>query len=246
MGNDFEVENMKIIEELESKINYTFNDKGRLILALTHSSFANEKKNRRESNERLEFLGDAVLNIITSDYIYKNCPALAEGQMTKLRASLVCEASLMKCANNIQLGRYLFLGKGEENTGGRTRASILSDALEALIGAVYVDGGMEEVSRFIYGVIGFPFDDFRRKELFTDYKTKFQELIQRKSDRRIHYNILSEHGPDHDKVFVTQLFVGDALFGEGKGKNKKEAEQNAAKAALSKIKEGRNIIETIP
>ena len=230
-------EKMENLKELESVISYTFNDKKELLLALTHSSYAYEKKNEGlTSNERLEFLGDAVLNIVTSDYIYKNYPQLPEGELTKTRASIVCESSLMKCANKIMLGNYLLLGKGEENTGGRNRTSILSDAFEALIGAIYLDGGLNEAGKFIFKAMKELFDNINGNEVFADYKTQFQEIIQKTSEQKIEYQILDEKGPDHNKLFVTQLSVGNKIFGTGEGKSKKEAEQNAARAALGKLK----------
>lgn len=236
MNRDFIADNQYAFKELESTINYTFSDKKYLLLALTHSSYANEKRNSGLiSNERLEFLGDAVLNIVTSEYIYKNFPDLPEGEMTKTRAALVCEASLMKCASNIMLGSYLFLGKGEENTGGRTRTSILSDAFEALIGAIYLDSGLAEAGNFIFGTMKELFADFHSKDLFVDYKTQFQELVQKYGEQKICYRILDEKGPDHNKLFVAQVSVGEKLLGTGEGRNKKEAEQNAARAALDKM-----------
>ncbi len=225
------------LKELESVIHYTFSDTKKLLLALTHSSYANEKRSDGLcSNERLEFLGDAVLNIVTSDYIYRNFPSLPEGELTKIRAAIVCEGSLMKCANRIGLGNYLSLGKGEENTGGRTRTSILSDAFEALIGAIYLDGGLQQASGFIFSTMNELFRDISTNELFNDYKTQFQEFVQKKGDQKISYRILEEKGPDHDKVFVVQVFVGDKALGIGEGKSKKEAEQIAAKAALGNLK----------
>lgn len=237
MNKDFISENLDRVGELEEIIHYTFKDKGRLLMALTHSSYANEKKSAGlESNERVEFLGDAVLNIITSEYIYGHYPDLSEGEMTKIRASIVCEASLVKCANSIKLGKYLFLGKGEENTGGRSRISILSDAFEALIGAIYLDGGFKEAGNFLFSVMNDILGDFRGNTAFVDYKTQFQELVQKKSDQAISYNILYEAGPDHNKVFSIQVSVGNKVLGMGEGHSKKEAEQNAAKNALTKIR----------
>jgi len=229
-------ENIERLRELEDVIGYKFNDIGKLFLALTHSSFANEKRSENlKSNERLEFLGDSVLNIITSDYIYRNYPELPEGEMTKTRAAMVCEASLMLCANKIRLGEYLFLGRGEENTGGRTRTSILSDAFEALIGAIYLDGGITAADEFIKRTMQEIYQNINSKSVFNDYKTQFQEIIQKQSDDRIKYRILDEKGPDHDKVFTAQLLVGDKPYGTGTGRTKKEAEQNAAKNALDKM-----------
>lgn len=237
MSSYYDGKNDERLKELESVINYTFSDTKKLLLALTHSSFANEKKGDGLcSNERLEFLGDAVLNIVTSDFIYRNFPSLPEGELTKTRAAIVCEGSLMKCANRIGLGNYLMLGKGEENTGGRTRTSILSDAFEALIGAIYLDGGLQQASGFIFNIMSELFRDISTNELYKDYKTQFQELVQKKGEQRISYRIVEEKGPDHDKVFVVQVYVGDNALGTGEGKSKKEAEQLAAKAALDNLK----------
>ena len=237
MGRDYVAENIEKMKELESIINYIFRDKNLLLLALTHSSFANEKRNEGlESNERLEFLGDAILNIVTSEHIYKNYPELPEGEMTKTRASIVCEGSLVKCANKISLGKFLLLGKGEESTGGRSRTSILSDAFEALIGGLYLDSGLPEAGKFISSTMKELFSNFNGCDVFTDYKTQFQEIIQKNSDQKISYTIIDEKGPDHDKLFIAQLSVGDKIYGTGKGKSKKEAEQNAAKEAISKMR----------
>lgn len=222
------------MQKLEETIEYNFKEKANLLLALTHSSYANERRNERlSSNERIEFLGDAVLNIVISEYIYSRFSNLSEGELTKTRASIVCEASLMKCANSIGLGRYLLLGKGEENTGGRTRTSILSDAFEALIGSIYIDGGITEARDFIYtrmqDVIGGSFSG----EAFIDYKTMLQEVVQKNGELKLQYKIFLESGPDHNKMFVVQVYLVEKLLGQGEGKSKKEAEQNAAKAALS-------------
>lgn len=221
---------------LEKTIGYTFKNRDHLLLALTHSSYANEKKREKlSSNERIEFLGDAVLNIIISEYIYGSFTDLSEGDLTKTRASIVCESSLMKCADRIGLGSYLLLGRGEENTGGRTRTSILSDAFEALIGSIYIDGGLPEARRFIYThmreVIGGSFAG----ETFIDYKTSLQEIVQKNGELRLQYEILEEKGPDHNKLFVAQVSLAEKVLGRGEGRSKKEAEQNAAKAALQSL-----------
>jgi ribonuclease-3 len=225
-----------IIEELESKIGYTFKDKRKLLLAITHSSYANEKRNEAlQSNERIEFLGDAVLNIVTSEYIYNHFSQLPEGEMTKLRASIVCESSLAKCAVRINLGDYLLLGKGEEHTGGRSRPSILSDAFEALIGAIFLDGGIKEAGNFVLKIMNDMLKDLKNNDTFTDYKTEFQEIVQKGGEQKISYHIIEEKGPDHNKLFVVELSLNNRALGTGEGKSKKEAEQNAAKAALIKL-----------
>jgi ribonuclease-3 len=226
----------KDLEELEGIINYSFKDKDNLILALTHSSYANENKRYNLiSNERLEFLGDAVLNIIISEKIYLKYKNFNEGEMTKARSLIVCETSLIRCANKINLAKFLLLGKGEELTGGRSRPSIISDAFEALIGAVYIDGGMRNARKFINiymkEIIGLAING----DDYLDFKTQFQEVVQSKGERKISYEVLEEKGPDHDKTFISQVKVENKPMGIGKGKNKKEAEQNAAKNALIKM-----------
>ncbi|KNY26034.1 ribonuclease III [Pseudobacteroides cellulosolvens] len=220
----------------EEKINYKFKNRKNIILALTHSSYANENRNDNlTSNERLEFLGDAVLNIIISETIYSNYPNLSEGQLTKVRANIVCEQSLVKCSNNIEVGKFLLLGKGEDLSGGRTRTSILSDAFEAIIGAVYLDGGMKNVKAFVLQQMDHLIKDAVLGIIFLDYKTQFQEIVQKDGEKKIIYEILEENGPDHDKEFVAQVKIMNKVVGKGKGKSKKEAEQAAAKAALESL-----------
>ncbi|NMB33604.1 MAG: ribonuclease III, partial [Clostridium sp.] len=203
---------------------------------LTHSSYANESKNKKiVSNERLEFLGDAVLEMVVSEHIYKNSSCFTEGEMTKFRANIVCERSLAKCAKNINIGEYLLLGKGEENSGGRERVSILSDAIEALIGAVYMDGGLENAKAFILRQLGQTITRVVNGNAFTDYKSRLQEIIQKTSERVIVYEIIEENGPDHSKEFVSQVRIDGKVLGSGCGKSKKEAEQIAAKHSLELI-----------
>ena len=227
---------MDSLRQYEKIIGYEFKDKNKLVLALTHSSYANENKSDRlSSNERLEFLGDAVLSIVISEYIYTNHANLAEGEMTKARANIVCESSLAYCASKIELGKFLFLGKGEELTGGRTRVSILSDAFEALIASIYLDGGMSEARKFILDKMKPVIEGAIDGIISLDYKTQLQELVQKNNGQKIMYEILDEKGPDHNKVFTTQVKIADKVMGSGKGKSKKESEQNAAKAALEKL-----------
>lgn len=228
--------NNKLVE-FQNKINYKFKDVNVLKVALTHSSYANEKKKYKlEYNERLEFLGDSVLSIIVSEYIFKACPNRPEGELTKLRAMIVCEGALAIAARNVGLGDYLFLGKGEELTGGRERSSVLADAFEATIGAIYLDGNLEAAREFVLSnlseVIGRALSG---EDLFMDYKTQFQELLQREHKGKIEYVLSHEEGPDHNKVFYTELYVGEQLYGMGFGKSKKESEQNAAKEALDRM-----------
>jgi ribonuclease-3 len=222
----------------EKTVGYTYKDKKNLLLALTHSSYANESRDKNlESNERLEFLGDAVLNIVISDYIYRNYAWLSEGDMTKARARIVCEASLVQCAAKLGLGSFLLLGKGEEMNGGRSRASILSDAFEAVIGSIYLDGGLEMAGRFIISMLKERLDDFRDPGPFFDFKTQLQELVQKKGDDKVTYELVEEKGPDHDKTFVVKVKIGEKESGLGEGRSKKEAEQAAAKIAYEQYKE---------
>lgn len=231
---------IKNLQQLEEIMGYTFKDKGNAVLALTHSSYANENKNARfESNERLEFLGDAVLNVSISENLFMNYPELAEGDMTKVRANIVCETSLVRCSEKLGIGKYLLLGKGEELTGGRKRISILSDAFEALIGAIYIDSGLDSAKKFIYTHMAQIIDDAVKGTLFLDYKTQLQEFVQRDSDCRITYEIIHEKGPDHNKCFVSQVKINNMVMGVGEGKSKKEAEQNAAMTALEKVQHNR-------
>lgn len=220
------------LKEFQKRINYTFKNEDLLFEALSHSSFANECKKARNSNERLEFLGDSVLSIVVSDHIFKHFTHIPEGELTKLRASLVCEKALFEFSKKIDLGSFIFLGKGEELTGGRTRPSIVSDAFEAVIAAIYLDGGMEAVRPYILSFIP---DDITPKgsDVFHDYKTVLQEVIQHNPEEKIEYHMKSESGPDHDKTFVYQVLLNNNVIGEGTGRSKKTAEQAAAKEALA-------------
>ena len=215
---------------LEENLGYTFKDKQLLKTALTHSSYANESHDGSPSNERLEFLGDSVLSIIVSDQIYKryNTP---EGELTKLRASLVCEASLYEFAKQLDIGSFMLLGRGERNHKGGERPSILADAFEAVLAAVYLDGGMKPASDL---VLRFVKEDLNHKEKisFRDYKTKLQEVIQKNPEERLEYVLVDESGPDHDKQFTVELRLNSNVIASGTGKSKKAAEQSAAAEAL--------------
>lgn len=220
------------MEDLQNKIGYHFKNKALLQEALTHSSYANEHKSQHiKYNERLEFLGDAVLSIVVSDYIFKNCPELPEGELTKLRASLVCEKSLFGFAKEIQLGKYLSLSKGERHNGGAARPSILSDAFEALIAAIYIDGGMEAAAKHILNFV-VPAIKNSKKKPVNDYKTTLQEIIQKNPGELLEYVLVGESGPDHNKHFVVEVLLNSNVIGKGGGRSKKEAEQQAAKEAL--------------
>lgn len=216
------------LAEFEAIIGYTFKNKNLLKNALTHSSYANEKHwQYSANNERLEFLGDAILELVSSDYIYQSHANMVEGKMTKMRASLVCEMSLAASAREIRLGEFLYLGRGERNTGGADRDSILSDAFEAVIGAMYRDGGLEPAGKFIHTYV---LSDIEKKQLFYDSKTILQEIIQStfRGDTDIHYPILKETGPDHDKEFEVCCCINGTNYAKGTGRTKKAAEQEAA------------------
>ena len=217
------------MEDFQKKIGYQFKNIDYLNTALRHSSYANEK-HLDESNERLEFLGDSVLGIITAEYYYLNFKHLPEGELTKLRASTVCEKSLYEFSKEIELGRFILLGKGEENTGGRERPSILSDAFEAIIAAIYLDGGIKEAKKF---VLRFVEKLAGKHGSFKDYKTTLQEVTQKNPEESLEYVLVGESGPDHNKCFEVEIHLNSNVIGKGKGKSKKLAEQEAAREALA-------------
>ncbi|MDD3206557.1 MAG: ribonuclease III [Lachnospiraceae bacterium] len=222
------------LEKLEQIIGYVFRDTTYLKQAMTHSSYANEKKIFKVKDyERLEFLGDAVLELVSSEFLFKAHPEMPEGKLTKLRSSCVCEPALAYCAREIELESYMFLGKGEEATGGRNRDSITSDVCEALIGAIYLDGGFANAKEFIHKFI---LSDLENKQLFYDSKTILQEIIQKDNDGLLHYELIREEGPDHDKSFVVEAKIDEHKIGEGTGRTKKAAEQQAAYRAILEIK----------
>lgn len=221
------------IEKLEAQIDYVFRNKDLIRQALTHSSYANERKiNKIEDYERIEFLGDAVLELVSSEYLYERQKSMSEGQLTRMRAAMVCEPSLASCARDIGLDGYILLGKGEEMTGGRNRDSIVSDVMEALIGAVYLDGGFEQARAFIHRFVLMDLED---KALFYDAKSILQEEIQ-KDGGDIRYVLTGESGPEHDKSFSVEVYQGEKFLGKGSGHNKKAAQQNAAYEALRRLK----------
>ena len=224
------------IGRLEEKIAYRFQDDRLLRQALTHSSYANELKiNKYGDYERLEFLGDAVLEFVSSDFLYRQRKETAEGDLTKLRASMVCEPALAYCAREFALEQYILLGKGEEATGGRKRDSIVSDVMEALIGAIYLDGGIESASAFIHRFI---LSDLEDKQLFYDAKTILQELVQQENEGALRYELVREEGPAHEKIFEVEAYVGEKKVGRGTGHSKKAAQQQAAYQALLARREG--------
>lgn len=220
---------VKSQNELEKIIGYHFKNQELLTEALCHSSYANEKRTLN-CNERLEFLGDSVLSIVVSNHLFRNCTNLPEGELTKIRASLVCEKSLYAWAKEIGLGDFLLLGHGEDQSGGRERPSILSDAFEAVIAAMFLDGGMDAVTPYILRFLPEHFD--RPSDAFTDYKTVLQEVIQQNPEERIEYVLVGEDGPDHNKQFHMEVRLNSNVIGHGAGRSKKIAEQMAAKEAL--------------
>ena len=225
------------MQKLEEKIGYRFRDPELLLTALTHSSYANERHGDCQSYERLEFLGDSILGYVTAEFLYRHEPRLPEGRMTRLRAELVCEQSLHQTALRLDLGEYMRLGRGEEHTGGRQRPSILADMVESVIAAMYLDsGGLEEPRRFIMAQIlqGVEIGETHRS---ADYKTELQELVQRRADQHIAYELIGESGPDHNKLFSFRVTINGESAGEGSGRTKKEAEQMAACEALRMLKE---------
>lgn len=220
-------------EELEKKLGYEFKDKDLLKQGLTHSSFSNELKINKNGNyERLEFLGDAVLELMSSQFFYKENPDMNEGQLTRLRSSLVCEQALAFCARELELPKYILLGKGEEATGGRDRDSIISDVFEAVLGALYLDGGFEVADNFVKRTV---LTDLENRQLFYDAKTILQEKVQ-KEGNSLSYELVSEEGPDHDKLFTVSAVVNGEVLAQGSGKSKKAAEQQAAYQVLTNNK----------
>lgn len=219
-----------MLHEFEKEIGYKYKNIRLLETALTHSSYANEKGGGHKCNERLEFLGDSVLGFITAEYFFTNFRDVPEGELTKLRASTVCERSLYQFAKEINLGKYLFLGKGESNSGGRERASILADAFEAVIASLYLDGGMEIAKEFVLRFVVKAVET--HKVTFKDYKTILQEVIQKNPEEKLTYVLIGESGPDHNKVFEVEVHLNSNVVGRGKGRTKKLAEQEAAREAL--------------
>ena len=224
-----------MIKDLEAALGYKFQNITLLQNALTHSSYANERwHNSLLSNERLEFLGDSILGMVVAEYLYAHFPDRPEGELTRMRADMVCETSLAAIAARLDLGKHLLLGHGEERFGGRLRASILADAVESVIAASFLDGGMEAaqgiITRFV--LCNVPAERLQN----TDYKTALQELVQQKKNQVLCYRLVGESGPDHDKMFTAQVLLNEQIIGEGTGSSKKRAEQDAARAALEKLK----------
>lgn len=220
------------MESLEKKLGYRFQNRALLDEALNHSSYANEHRGGLGSNERLEFLGDSVLGFVSAEHLFREHPDLPEGDLTRMRASLVCEQSLYEVARELELGSYLKLGRGEEAGGGRERQSILADAMEAVFAAVYLDGGIEAVRELIVRVLLSQAADSQERK---DYKTTLQEVVQRRSGQVLTYHMISQSGPDHNKTFLFEVRLNDESVGQGTGRSKKEAEQAAARDALEKM-----------
>lgn len=220
------------MKEFEENLRYSFNNKKLLENALTHSSYANEVRNGVTSNERLEFLGDSVLSIIVSSYIYENFKKMPEGELTRLRSSLVCEKTLCGFSRELNLGEFLLLGKGERKNGGADRDSILADAFEAILAAIYLDGGMVPARRFVMRFILPVLESYDVRADFKDYKTLLQEIVQRNPEESVSYILTDESGPDHDKQFTVEVRLNSNTIGKGTGKSKKDAEEMAAKQAL--------------
>lgn len=224
----------KDMSKLEQTIGYNFKNRSLLEEALTHSSYANERKQEQaKNNERLEFLGDAVLSVVVSDFLFKTHTHLPEGELTKLRAKVVCEQALSECSKSIDLGSYLILGRGEEMTGGRHRASILADAFEALIAAIYLDSSIDVARPFILAHIEPLVEKVASGKMIHDYKTHLQEIVQTKRDQHVSYELVRSEGPDHNKTFYMQVRLNEEVIGMGSGHSKKEAEQAAAKEAVA-------------
>ena len=220
-------------EKLEQGLGYFFRDKSLLENALTHSSFANERRDGRKDNERLEFLGDSILGFVVAAFLYKLYPDKPEGDLTRIRADLVCERNLAKRAGTVSLGEYLLLGHGEDQCGGRNRDSIVSDAMESVIAAAYLDGGFDAAKGIVDRLILTELPQGRPGNF--DYKTMFQEIVQREKDRNIRYQLTGETGPDHDKIFTVEVLINDRVVGVGNGRSKKKAEQAAAEQAIREL-----------
>lgn len=223
---------LKHLNEFESIIGYSFKDISILNNALTHSSYVASKADFLEHNERLEFIGDSILSMVISLHLYNKCKKSPEGSLTRFRAGIVCEQSLYNASNRLKLGEYLLLSKGEENTGGRNRVSILADAFEAVIAAIYLDGGIKKARMFILENLGDIINASVENKIFSDYKSFLQEHVQKNNSGKLSYKLLKEEGPDHDKTFEIALYLNNAIIGRGTGHSKKDAQQAAARDAI--------------
>lgn len=223
---------LKNLNEFESIIGYSFKDINILNNALTHSSYVASKADLLEHNERLEFIGDSILSMVISLHLYRKCKKSPEGSLTRFRAGIVCEQSLYNASNRLKLGQYLLLSKGEENTGGRKRVSILADAFEAVIAAIYLDGGIKKAKAFIIENLQDIINDSVENKIFSDYKSFLQEHVQKNNSGKLSYKLLKEEGPDHDKTFEVALYLNNKVIGRGEGHSKKDAQQAAARDAI--------------
>lgn len=226
---------LRQLHEFENLIGYTFKDISILNNALTHSSYVASKTDFLEHNERLEFIGDAILDMIISLHLYRKCKNSPEGSLTRFRAGIVCEQSLYNASNRLKLGEYLLLSRGEENTGGRNRVSILADAFEALIAAIYIDGGIKKSKTFILENMEHIINDAVENRIFSDYKSFLQEHVQKNNSGKLSYKLLREEGPDHNKTFEIALFLNNSVIGRGEGHSKKDAQQAAARDAIVRL-----------
>ena len=226
-----------VFEQLQSELNISFNNKNLLYQAFTHSSYVNEHRRKLfTDNERLEFLGDAVLELSVSKFLFEKYPHMSEGELTKLRASIVCEPSLVIFANELKFGQYVLLGKGEELTGGRERPALLADVFESFVGALYLDQGLETVVTFLEKIV-FPKVEIGAFSHVMDFKSQLQEMVQQSNNGVLHYEIVDEKGPAHNRTFVSRVLLNDQELGVGRGKSKKEAEQQAAQSAMQMLKQ---------
>ncbi len=223
------------LEKFQKQIQYSFEDIKLLNKALTHSSYSNNRSEDLEHNERLEFLGDSILSFIISLHLYEKCSDVSEGQLTRIRANIVCEQSLHKTAINLNLGSYILMSRGEINTGGRNRTSILADAVEAIIACIFLDGGIEKARAFVMENLNTIISDAMNNKIFSDYKSYLQEAMQKDSMGELEYRLIGEKGPDHDKTFEIGVFINNKVSGKGFGRSKKDAQQQAAKDAIEKL-----------
>lgn len=226
---------MKELEKLQNNLQYTFKDVNLIKTAFSHTSYAHEKSPNTKSNERLEFLGDTILNLVISEKIYMHKPEITEGNMSKIRSTIICEDSLYEAAKKLEYYNFIMVGVGEEKLGGKNKPSILADAFEAVIAAIYLDGGFEEAKKFILRTLGQVTEDAVGKLGEKDHKTKLQEILQKDNSEKISYEIIEEKGPAHKREYVAIVKLGNKVLGKGNGNSKKEAEQSAANVALEKI-----------
>lgn len=228
---------LESLKKFQGILQYNFNDISHLDMALTHSSYVNENRRHGEDNERLEFLGDSVVNLIVTEHLYKEYKDISEGDLTKVRAKLICESSFAWAGRSLGLEKFILLGRGEENSGGRKRDSLIADAFEALCGAIYLDSNFNTIKSFLTNRYSSKVKEFIKTVKVVDFKTQLQELVQKNRAGKIKYKLIKTAGPDHEKTFFIELYIGEKLLGKGTGKSKKEAEQKAAQCALVELKD---------